>query len=319
MAFRATYESGIRGNEDQEDGKQKQRPTCEVTAVCSGASYGTTTMDRHQQQTYYPNDPEVVPESNLETLPYRLAESGPQKEQYTTSGQQYDTRHGAPVWTPGLKDAHNTANGKTRIILIGSAILIAIVSGVIGGIVGWQVTEKRLSGTSANTEGNAGSTSADTDSGTSSSGSGSTCTANGTLTSASVVRNGTALAATGWRYGDEHVIWLYFQGSDDTLKYVVYDTMYGAWAGPTMLSLAHGAVGGTALAATTLLWARSTGAPPEPQPQVVYQDTSGTLKGVAWYVFLSVRFVRPRATAKYCAWMGPGLISKCRHRFSTNC
>ncbi|KAI7787160.1 hypothetical protein LA080_000496 [Diaporthe eres] len=170
-------------------------------------------MDRHQQQTYS-NDPEVVPESNLEAVPYRLADSGPQKEQYTTSGQQHDKRHGAPVWTPGFKDAPNTRNGKTRLILIGSAILIAIVSGVFGGIVGWHVTENRLSGTSANTEGDVSSTSADADSGksSSSSGSGRTCAANGTLTSASVVRNGTALAATGWRYGDEHVIWLYFQG-----------------------------------------------------------------------------------------------------------
>lgn len=258
-----------------------------MLAVCLRASYGTMMMDSHQQQTYS-NDPEVVPDSNLESLSYRLADSGPQKEQYTASGQLHDTRNGAPVWTAGFQDAPSTWNGKTRIILIGSAILIAIVSGVIGGVVGWQVTEKRLNGTSANTGGNAGSTTADTDSETSSSGSGRTCAANGTLTSASVVRNGTALAATGWRYGVEHVIWLYFQGKDDTLQYVVYDTMYGAWAGPTMLSLEDGAVGGTALAATTLLWARSTGAPPEPQPQVVYQDTSGTLKGVAWYVFLSV-------------------------------
>lgn len=252
-------------------------------------------MDRHQQQSYS-NYPEVVQESNLESVPYRLADSGPQKEQYTTSDQQHDTQHSGPVWTAGFKDAPSTGkpstgNGKTRLILIGSAVLIAIVSGVIGGIVGWQVTEKRLNGTSANTGGDVSTTSPDTDSDTSSSssaGSGRTCTANGTLTSASVVRNGTALAATGWRYGDEHVIWLYFQGSDDTLQYVVYDTMYGSWAGPTMLSLEDGAVGGTALTATTLLWARSTGAPPEPQPQLVYQDTSGTLKGVAWYVFLNI-------------------------------
>lgn len=250
-----------------------------------GASYGTMTMDRHQQQTYS-NDPEVVPESNLESLSYRLADSGPQKEQFTSSGQQHATHHGAPVWTPGFQEAPNAWNGKTRFILIGSAILIAIVSGVIGGVVGWQFTEKRLSGTSANTEGDAESTSADANSGTSSSsassGSGRACTTNGTLTSASVVRNGSALAATGWRYGDEHVVWLYFQGVDDTLQYVVYDTIYGVWAGPTMLSLEDGAVGGTALTATTLLWARSTGAPPEPQPQLVYQDTSGTLKGAAW-------------------------------------
>lgn len=250
------------------------------------------TMDRHQQQAYS-NDPEVVPESNLESLSYRLADSGPQKEQFTTSGQQHATQHGAPVWTPGFQEAPSAWSGKTRLVLIGSAILIAIVSGVIGGVVGWQVTEKRLGGTSANTEGDAGSTSADADSGTSSSsssGSGRACTTNGTLTSASVVRNGSALAATGWRYGDEHVVWLYFQGVDDTLQYVVYDTIYGVWAGPTMLSLEDGAVGGTALTATTLLWARSTGAPPEPQPQLVYQDTSGTLKGAAWYVFLPLLF-----------------------------
>lgn len=248
-------------------------------------------MDRHQQQTYS-NDPEVVPESNLETVPYRLAESGPQKEQYTASGQQYDTRHGAPVWDSSLKDAPKIGNWKTRLILIGSAILIAIVSGVIGGIVGWQVTENRLSGRVASTEGDVGSTSTDTESDTSSSsssGSGRTCATNGNLTSASVVRNGTSLAATGWRYGNQHVIWLYFQGTDDTLQYVVYDTMYGTWAGPTMLSVEDGAVGGTALTATTLLWARSTGAPPEPQPQLVYQDTSGTLKGVAWYVIVDAK------------------------------
>ena len=56
------------------------------------------------------------------------------------------------------------------------------------------------------------------------------------------------------------LIWLYFQGINDTLRYVVYDTIYGAWAGPTMLSVEEGAVAGTALAATTLLWVRSTGA-----------------------------------------------------------
>lgn len=270
--------------------QRRQSLACEVTAVCPGNSYGTLMMDHHQQQTYS-NYPEVVQESNLESISYGLAESGPQKEQYTVSGQQHDRRHDDPVWTAGSKDAPSTGNGKTRLILIGSAILIAIISGVIGGIVGWQVTEKRLNSSSSNTGGDVSPTSTDTASDTSSSssssaGSGRTCATNGTLTSASVVRNGTALAATGWRYGDEHVIWLYFQGSDDTLQYLVYDTMYGEWAGPTMLSLENGAVGGTALTATTLLWARSTGAPPEPQPQLVYQDTSGTLKGVAWYVSL---------------------------------
>lgn len=268
------------------------------------------TMDRHQQQVYS-NDPEVVPESNLESLSCRLADSGPQKEQFTTSGQQ----------TPGSQEAPNAWNGKTRLILIGSAILIAIVSGVIGGVVGWQVTEKRLSGTSANTEGDAGSTSADADSGTSSSsssGSGRACTSNGTLTSASVVRNGSALAATGWRYGDEHVVWLYFQGVDDTLQYVVYDTIYGVWAGPTMLSLEDGAVGGTALTATTLLWARSTGAPPEPQPQLVYQDTSGTLKGAAWYVFLPLLFASlPPDDA--CAWARALSVRTYRRAKLPNC
>lgn len=266
----------------------RQSPTHEVTAVCPDNSYGTLIMASHQQETYS-NYPEVVQESNLESISYGLAESGPQKEQYTVSGQQHDRQHGGPAWTADTKDAPNTGNGKTRLILIGSAFLIAIISGVIGGIVGWQVTEKRLNSSSANTGADVSPTSTDTDSDTSSSsssaGSGRTCATNGTLTSASVVRNGTALAATGWRYGDEHVIWLYFQGSDDTLQYLVYDTMYGEWAGPTMLSLESGAVSGTALTATTLLWARSTGAPPEPQPQLVYQDTSGTLKGVAWYVF----------------------------------
>ena len=250
-------------------------------------------MDRHQQQTYS-NDPEVVPESNLESLSHRLAESEPQKEQYTASGQPYDTQHSSPVWTPGSKIAPKTSDGKKRLILIGSAVLIAIVSGVIGGIVGWQVTEKRLNGASADTEGETGSSGTGSGSGTSSSSNSSReCAHNGTLTSASVVRNGTALAATGWRYGDEHVIWLYFQGSDDTLWYVVYDTMYGAWAGPTMLSLEEGAVAGTALTATTLLWGRDADRPPEPQSQLVYQDTSGRLKGVAWYVFLqALRFVQ---------------------------
>lgn len=248
-----------------------------MTAVYLGASYGIMMTDLHQQKIYS-QDPEVVPESNLEYLPHRLAEPGQQYQQYATQG-------GAPAWVPEPKAAPRSENGKTKLILIGSAILIAIVSGVIGGIVGWQVTENRLSGTSTNAEGDVGSTSGGTDS-ANPSGADRTCTAtNGNLTSASVVRNGTALAATGWRYGDQHVIWLYFQGRDDTLQYVVYDTMYGAWAGPTMLSVAEGAVAGTALAATTLLWARSTGAPPEPQPQLVYQDTSGTLKGVAWYVF----------------------------------
>lgn len=271
-----------RENQHKEGQKQEQSLSRGVTAL--GASHGTVMMNCYQQHTYS-NDPEVVPESNLESLSYRLAESGPQKEQYITSGQQYYTQHGAPVLSPGFKDAPKPWNGKTRLVLIGSAALIAIVSGVIGGIVGWQVTEKRLTGSSAYTDGNVGSSGTSTGSGKpSSSGSASGCISNGTLTSASVVRNGSALAATGWRYGDEHVIWLYFQGSDDTLRYVVYDTMYGAWAGPTMLSLEEGAVAGTALTATTLLWARSTGAPPEPQPQLVYQDTSGNLKGIAWYV-----------------------------------
>lgn len=243
-------------------------------------------MDRHQRQTYS-NDPEVVPESNLESVSYRLAESGPQKEQYIASDQQYNAHHRAAAWSPSFHDAPKAWSGKTKFILFGSAVLIAVISGIIGGIVGWKVTEQRLDarGTSASSDDNGGTSGSSIDSSTSSSsGPGSGCASNGTLTSASVVRNGSALAATGWRYGNEHIIWLYFQGSDDTLRYVVYDTMYGEWAGPTMLSLEEGAVAGTALTATTLLWARSTGAPPEPQPQLVYQDTSGTLKGVAWYV-----------------------------------
>lgn len=78
------------------------------------------------------------------------------------------------------------------------------------------------------------------------------------MISASVVRNGIALAATGWRYGTEHVIWVYFQGRYDSLQYVVYDTLYGTWAGPTMLSLDEGAVAGTALHSHDAAVARAT-------------------------------------------------------------
>ncbi|KAL1865183.1 hypothetical protein Daus18300_007310 [Diaporthe australafricana] len=226
-------------------------------------------IDHHHE------DPEVVPWSNLEAVPYQLATSDRNGQHQASSVQHHAEHEIARSFTSDLKDAPRINNGHMRLIIFGGAILVAIVSGVVGGVVGWQVTEKRLSGASVNAGGGGGSTDADAGSGTSTSGSGRTCTINKPLISASVVRNGTALAATGWRYGTDHVIWVYFQGTDDSLQYVVYDTMYGAWAGPTMLSLDEGAVAGTALTATTLLW-------PEPQPQLVYQDISGTLKGSAW-------------------------------------
>lgn len=240
-------------------------------------------MNHYHHQTF-PTDPEVVRESNLEVASHQVGSADQQNERYISLSQQHTTYEVNPIFTPDLKDAPRSKNGNARLRLFGSTILIAIVSMVIGGVGGWQVTEYLLNRTSSDKSGGEGSTGSDSDSGTST---GRQCTANDTLISTSLVRSGTALAATGWRYGTEHTIWLYFQGRDDSLQSVIYDSLYGSWAGPTTLSLDERAVAGTSLTATTLLWNRNPGEPPQPQAQLVYQDISGTLKGLVWYVFFN--------------------------------
>ncbi|KAH8889125.1 hypothetical protein GQ53DRAFT_227621 [Thozetella sp. PMI_491] len=165
-------------------------------------------------------------------------------------------------------------------VLFAGAVLIAVLAGVIGGIVGWKVTEaKGTSSAAVSTDSGSGSGSG---SGTGS-GSGSSNSSTSTAGAAKAIMANSALTATGWRYGSDHRIRVFYQGPDGLVRYSQYDTLFSQWSAPQVLDLA--AKSGTPLAVTLVWWYGNcdrADLPPASQLELFYLNTNNVVSGRNW-------------------------------------
>lgn len=220
----------------------------------------------HGMQAYNPLEHEnLYKEPVLSAAPVHQAygDYGP-----IADGGNYQAAAGSP-----------TANAKprSRLWLLGGAVLIAIIAGVIGGVVGWKVTENNNGSRASSPSTTSPATSNNTDTGSNGeSGSSDSLIAGANNT----IRANSALAVTGWRYGSDFAIRLFYQGPDDVIRFSGYDTLFGNWTIARALDVE--ATSKSPLA-TTVIWRSSLdpGLTPFPQIQSFYRSQS-KLSGQNW-------------------------------------
>lgn len=164
-----------------------------------------------------------------------------------TTHSAYDAHGYQPVYYEQVapqanpNPVHRKAGGAPqRWLFVGVAVLIAILAGTIGGIIGWKVTESQNSNslgsgndTSPAPVGQPGSNGA------------------ATTGAAKTILKNSALSVTGYRYGADFNIKLFYQGPDNQLRYSVFDTVFSNWSMPQ--ALLNNAAAGTPIA-TTIIW-----------------------------------------------------------------
>lgn len=151
--------------------------------------------------------------------------------------------------------------------MVGAAVLIAVIAGLIGGIVGWKVTEnKNHSSAAATSNGTSPGASSDSDS----------------IAGASrMIQPNSALAVTGWRFGTDFAIRLFYQGPDDLIRFSSYDTVFANWSAPRVLDV--DAASGTPLSVSIIWWLPDVeDLNPYPQMQLFFRDTAGKIDGQNW-------------------------------------
>jgi hypothetical protein len=127
---------------------------------------------------------------------------------------------------------------KPRWVLPLASLVLAVLTGIIGGIIGWKVTEGK-----ANNAAQASCTAIPSSSG---------CTSGSTTGVSRTIRPNSGLTATGWRYGSDFKIRIFYQGPDNAVRYSNYDSLFKTWSVPVTLSTS--AMTNTPLAATVILW-----------------------------------------------------------------
>ncbi|KAL8412856.1 hypothetical protein RB596_009423 [Gaeumannomyces avenae] len=137
----------------------------------------------------------------------------------------------------GVAGAHGNGSGRKRTaIFIGLAILGLVVAGVVGGVAGWQITEAKNRGSGSG----------------SGSGGGPACPENrsepSTAGVSKILKAGSALAATGFRYDGDYQIRVFYLSPEGAPYYSSFDTAYSSWSTPVKVAeaLPHA---GTSLAA----------------------------------------------------------------------
>ncbi|KLU90500.1 hypothetical protein MAPG_10353, partial [Magnaporthiopsis poae ATCC 64411] len=114
-------------------------------------------------------------------------------------------------------------SGKRTAIFIGLAILGVAVAGVVGGVAGWQISEAKNRGTAQTSNGGGSSSVA---------GSGAS-----TAGVSKILKPGSPLAATGFRYDGDYQIRIFYLAPEGGTPYTsVFDTAYGSWAIPVKVS-----------------------------------------------------------------------------------
>ncbi|KAL8383531.1 hypothetical protein RB595_010640 [Gaeumannomyces hyphopodioides] len=157
------------------------------------------------------------------------------------AGSQQGGDHGGDRQPPGFSypahpheqqrvaGAHGSGSGRKRTaIFIGFAILGLVVAGVVGGIAGWQITEAKNRGmlqTSAGSGRSGGDpVRPENRSGPSTAG------------VSKILRSGSALAATGFRYGEDYQLGVFYLSPEGAPYYSSFDTAYGSWSTPVKVS-----------------------------------------------------------------------------------
>lgn len=198
--------------------------------------------------------------------------AGAYKESIPDGHQFYmDPYQQSPTASPYKPVTEAPSRRKPRYLGLVIAVLVAILAAVIGGVVGWKVTQRAYAGangaSNSSTGGSGSSTCVPSTADTGGSGAGGasrTIAANSTLT------------ATGWRYGTDFSIRLFYQGPDSLIRYSVYDTLYQNWSVPRSLSLT---VPSYVPMAATIIWWTNT----------------ATVSSYPFYLWVSTALAKPNA------------------------
>ncbi|EON95656.1 hypothetical protein UCRPA7_8793 [Phaeoacremonium minimum UCRPA7] len=96
-----------------------------------------------------------------------------------------------------------------------------------------------------------------------------------------MIQPNSALAVTGWRFGTDFAIRLFYQGPDDLIRYSAYDTVFANWSAPRVLSVK--ASSNTSLSTSIIWWEPDVvDLNPYPQMQLFFRGTSGKIEGQNW-------------------------------------
>ncbi|KAH8895493.1 hypothetical protein GQ53DRAFT_856145 [Thozetella sp. PMI_491] len=219
---------------------------------------------------YYPSleattdsDKQVVDQGSGGLIPQHLSYPTHQDYRHELASHPSRTSRDGLTSTKNGKSFRDRRN-RPRSVLLASAALIAVVSGLLGGIVGWQVTTSKTSSAAPAPAPSSNSTIPP-------SGAGLNITAGASKT----IRANSSLAVAGWRTGPDFQIRLFYQGPDDRLRFNIFDTAIGAWGKPNVLDNIKAAASNTPLAATILWWSSNHG--------LYYIGSPNKLLGQNWF------------------------------------
>ncbi|KAL8383285.1 hypothetical protein RB595_006848 [Gaeumannomyces hyphopodioides] len=218
--------------------------------------------------------------------------------------QSFHQHTTAPVSEPNITHSyggHPTEKPRPRPhtwLLVGVAVLVAIVAGVIGGVTGWKVTEAKQAQSCSPGGGGSGG-----GSGSGSGGGGGASplpppvcptSPNETSGAKNTIRGNSALAVVGYQYSNDNdfTIWLFYQAPNDTIMFSTYIAMYGRWTAPRAANTNVQVMGGTPMAATVIYFHYKNDVTPATlQIQLYFLSPGAKLLGHNW------RDVRPAGAA----------------------